>query len=436
MKRMLAWTLALSLLAGLTGCAAPAPTEPSSAPAQTHLRVVTSYGADDGNRSNFESAVADFEAQTGCIVEDTSSVSNEDWKNRVLADFITGSEPDVLFFFTHADADPIIQAGKIVSIEEIRMEYPDYAANMRPDLMPLAADGNHYSVPSTGYWETMYANRKVLNRCGLTVPGPDYTWEQFLSDCTRLKSEGVIPIACSLSEIPHYWFEFLVMNNGSTATHPEVPSVDADGHLIPDAAAEKWIAALNDLKFLYDSGFFPGNTLTATDAETVAMFAEGEAAFLVDGSWKMGFFAEHYPDRLEDYAVSFVPGKGDRHAGDLVGGISMGYFITRKAWDDPEKRQSAVEFVSHMTSREVLSTFVTTEVTALTGGVGAAESNSIQQSASRTLTQMTGMAGAVQDTISGEAKSSLFSSIPRVVTGQMEAAEAVEQAMKLNERKN
>lgn len=42
----------------------------------------------------------------------------------MLADFETGSEPDVLFFFTNADADPIINAGRVISIEDIREVYP------------------------------------------------------------------------------------------------------------------------------------------------------------------------------------------------------------------------------------------------------------------------------------------------------------------------
>ncbi len=112
-------------------------------------------------------------------------------------------------------------------------------------------------------------------------------------------------------------------------------------------------------------GFFPENTLTAKDADTVQLFAEGEAAFLIDGSWKVGHFVDNYADQLEDYAISYVPAKGERKATEALGGISMGYFITKKAWDDPAKQAAAVAFVEHMTSDEIMSTFVTTEVTAL-----------------------------------------------------------------------
>lgn len=417
----------------LTGCAeSEARPAPSGEAAPVTLTVVTSYGGDDGSRSSFETAVADYQASTGVQVQDVSASSSEEWKAKVLTDFMTGSEPDVLFYFTDADADPFINAGKVVSIEEIREVYPDYATNMKQSMMAVASDGRHYAVPSYGFWENLFVNKTVLKECGLKVPGPDYTWEQFLLDCQTIKKHGYTPIACSLNEIPHYWFEFAVLNNGSIDNHLEVPHVDGNGNLIDDAVSQRWIAALDDITSLYQAGFFPSNTLTASDAQTAALFAEGRAAFLIDGSWKVGFFSKNYPNQLENYAVSYVPGKGSRPASDAIGGISMGYFITRKAWEDPGKREAAVEFVFHMTSEQVLSTFITTEATALINGATPAGLNSLQQSAADANTSITGFAAAVQDAISGEAKSELFASIPKVVTGQMSAADAVEAAMRLN----
>lgn len=433
MKKIFAGMFLLALCLWLTACGNEAQqqqTEPDEAPVSLH--VVTSYGGDDGNRERFEAAVSDYEAATGNKIIDGSSDSNEEWKNMVITDFMTGSEPDVLFYFTNADADPFINAGKVVSIEEIREVYPDYATNMKRSMMAVASDGLHYAVPSTGFWEGMFVNKAVLDACGIPVPGPDYTWEQFLQDCAAIKEAGYTPIACSLFEIPHYWFEFMVMNNGSIETHLQVPTLDSDGNLVDNVASRKWIAALEDIKMLYEAGYFPENTLTATDSETVAMFGDGEAAFLIDGSWKVGYFTKNYPDNLEDFVVSYVPGKGDRQASETIGGISMGYFITRKAWDDPAKREAAVEFVFHMTSETVLSTFVTTEVTALVNGATPAGLNTVQQSAADANNHITGVVGAVQDAISSEAKSDLFANIQNVVTGQMSAAEAVESAIRLN----
>ena len=446
MKKFLALLLAVLMVLSLAACGQTAtPNDSQTAdepkesgtteqPASTPvtLNVVTSYGGDDGNRKNFEAAVKAYEEATGNKINDGSATSNEEWKAKVLTDFETGSEPDVLFFFTNADAEPFITANKVVSIDEIRAEYPDYAANMKESMMATAADGKHYSVPSSGFWENMFVNKTVLEACGVAMPGPDYTWEQFLADCQTILDNGYTPIACSLFEVPHYWFEFAVMNNGTLANQLEVPTLNEDGTLHDDAVAQKWVAALNDLKELYDLDYFPKNTLTASDAETVAMFGDGEAAFLIDGSWKVGYFNENHGDELENYSVSFVPGKGERKATEAIGGISMGYFITRKAWDDPAKREAAVKFVETLTSDETLSTFVTTEVTALVNGAKPAGLNALQQTAADVNAEITGVVGAVQDTISSEAKADLFGNIQKVVTGQMTAEEAVASAIALN----
>ena len=393
---------------------------------KVELTVVTSYGGDDGNRKNYENAVASYEAATGNKILDASGTSNEEWKAKVLTDFQTGTEPDVLFFFTNADAEPIIQAGKVVDVATIRAAYPDYADNMRDSMLAVASDGKNYAIPSSGFWENMFVNTKVLADCGVAVPGPDYTWDQFLTDCETIKAKGYAPIACSLFEVPHYWFEFCVMNNGTLENQLDLPA-DAS-----DAAGQKWCAALNDMKDLYEKGYFPVNTLTATDAETVQLFGDGDAAFLIDGSWKVNYFVENYPDSLSDYAISYVPAKGERKASEAIGGISMGYFITRKAWDDPDKQAAAVEFVKQLTSDEVLSTFVTTEVTALKNGASPAGLNALQQAAADANANITGVIGAVQDTISSECKTDLFANVQNVVTGKMSAADAVNSAIALN----
>ena len=433
MKKGIAMLLTLAVCMALGGCNRELqPADLDTVQDNLTLTVVTSYGGDDGNRGNFVAAVEEYQAATGVTVQDKSAASNEEWKTKVLTDFMTGSEPDVLFYFTNADADPFINAGKVVSIEEIREEYPDYATNMKESMMAIASDGRHYAVPSSGFWETLFVNQAVLEECGVAMPGADYTWEQFLQDCEAIKQTGYIPIACSLYEIPHYWFEFAVMNNGSLGSHLEVPTLDENGKLREDAVSQKWIGALEDIRLLYEAGFFPRNTLTATDAETTALFGEGKAAFLIDGSWKVGYFTKNYPEKLDDFKVRFVPGKGQRPATDAIGGISMGYFITRKAWDDPRKREAAVEFVFHMTSEEVLGSFVTTEVTALVNGAVPKGLNTIQQSAADAIVELTGVVGAVQDAISSEAKSDLFVNIQKVVTGQMTPAEAVESAIRLN----
>lgn len=451
MKKALSLVLALAISASVfAGCGAKPASTPASTPAATpsgstpastpaakpvELRVVTSYGGDDGNRVNYETAFKAYEKASGNTVVDESGTSNEEWKARVMADFQTGAEPDVLFYFSGVDANELVANKKVVSIEEIRKEYPEYASNMKDGMMPASpADLKQYAVPVNGYWEGMFVNKNVLKACDLEVPTKDTTWEQFMEMCETIKAKGYTPIAASLQEVPHYWFEFCIMNQGSTAKHVAVPASATDD------AGKRWAAGLEEMKLMYEKGYFPKNTLTAGDADTFQLMADDKAAFAIDGSWKVGWFAGSKDEsgnevpgnvaNLDDYTVTFVPGAGERKASDIVSGLSMGYYITQKAWADPDKRDAAVKFVQAMTTDEVINTFAAGTPTALKAGMPApTDANSMQLAAIEMVNNATGSAPAVQDSLNSTARGVMFASVKDIVTGKVDTAKAIETAL-------
>ena len=407
------------LLAGLTAIST-AFAVPAMAAGVT-LNVTTTYAGEDGNAQNYKESVAAWEEASGNKVEDSSATSDEAFKSRIIMDFEAGSEPDVLFFFNGVDANQFVEQGKVVSVDEIREVYPDYAGNMKDDLLGASpVDGVNYSVPVNGYWEGMFVNKEVLEAANVAVPTAETTWDEFLAACEAIKEAGYTPIAASLQEIPHYWFEYAIYNFQSAKTHNTVPeSVD-------DEYGQAWVNGLNDIKALYEAGYFPQNTLTATDAETFQLFTGDKAAFLIDGSWKIGGIAAAVDD-IENFTVVNVPGKGERLTTDEIGGLSMGYYITRKAWDDEEKRDAAVSFVSFMTSDEVVSRFAGVSATALKEGTtpDTSEFNSLQIDALAYTASFTGISPAVQDNLTPAAREPIFADMASIVTGAVDAADAV-----------
>lgn len=398
------------------------------------LNVVTSYGGDDGNRKNYESAYKAWEEKTGNEVKDSSGTANEDWKVRVMNSFEVGSEPDVLFFFNGADANNLVKNGKVVSIDTIREKYPDYASNMKDDLMGASpVDGKNYSVPVNGYWESMFVNTKVTSECGVTVPTEGYTYEQFLKDCQTIADKGYTPIAASLHEMPNYWFEFLCYNYSDPVHFNTMPESSTD------EAGQVWVNGLTDLKDLFEKGYFPKNTNSTTDPDTNNLFAQNKAAFMIDGSWKVGWYEQNMMEDLdgdgkadiENVDVVFPPVKGDtRKSTDYIGGISMGYYITKKAWDDPAKQAACVDFVSAMTSDEVVSTFCEAgNVTAMKNPVTpAADASALVKKVNEMNAKVTGISPAVEDLMDNKAvRTPFFSEVKNMVTGQKDIAEAVDE---------
>ena len=421
MRRKLAWTLTAAMVAGALMAA------PAFADGVT-INVTTTYAGEDSNAQNFKDAVAEWEEQTGNKVEDSSATSDETFKSRIITDFEAGSEPDVLFFFNGVDSNQFVEQGKVVSVDEIREEYPDYASNMKDDLLGASpVDGVNYSVPVNGYWEGMFVNKEVLEAAGVEVPTEETTWDEFLADCEKIKEAGYTPIAASLQEIPHYWFEYAIYNFQDPATHNTLPETADDEY------GKAWVDGLNDIKALYEAGYFPENTLTSTDAETFQLFTSDKAAFLIDGSWKIGGIAEAVDD-IENFTVVHIPGKCNRKTTDEIGGLSMGYYVTRKAWEDAEKKDAAVSFVSYMTSDDVVSRFAGVSATALKNGAepDTSEFNSLQVDALSYTASFTGISPAVQDNLSAAAREPIFNDMASIVNGDVAAEDAVAAVLEAN----
>ena len=438
MKKALALTMAAAMSLSLAACggssasSTAASTDAStgtdttaSSAGSTTITVVSSFGGEDGNRQNFLDYIAKYEDETGNKVKETGTTADETWKAQVQTDFQSNAEPDVLFYFIGVDSNPIVESGKVVPVDEIRAEYPEYAANMKDSLMGSSpVDGKTYAVPFVGYWESMYVNTKVLADAGVDVPTNDgYTWDQFMTDCQKVKDAGYTPIAMSLQQTPHYWFEYTVLNHDTPANHTTIPaSVD-------DEAGKAWTAGMDDIKTLYENGFLPANTLTATDDETFQMMADDEAAFAIDGSWKYGWFVDNAD--LDNFVAICPPSQGDRGQNDIIGGISMGYYITRKAWDDPEKRDACVKFVETMTSDEATSAFANAgNVTALKNEVTpTGDTNPLLNSIFAMTASATSVTGATQDGLLGEQRDNLFSNIKNICTGEMTSADALQEML-------
>ena len=424
MRKALALVLCGAMAVSMVGCGSSnsgKKTSDETSKKSVKLSVTTTYAGEDTNAQNYKDAVAAWESKTGNKVDDSSATSDETFKSRITTDFETGSEPDVLFFFNGVDSNQFVEQGKVVSVDEIRKEYPDYASNMKDDMLGASpVDGKNYSIPVNGFWEGMFVNKEVLKKAGVDVPTKDTTWDEFLQMCEKIKKAGYTPIAASLLEIPHYWFEYSIYNFDSPTTHNTVPAK------VDDAAGKAWVSGLEDIKTLYEKGYFPANTLTAKDDETFQLFTNDKAAFLCDGSWKVGGIESAVKDP-ENYTVTYVPGKGDRKSTDIIGGISMGYYITKKAWDDPEKRAAAVDFVEYMTSDEMVSKFAGTGVTALKNGTTPADNmTALSKDAVTFSAGVTAISPAVQDNLSEAVRKPIFCEMSSIVQGKTAVKDAVQ----------
>ncbi len=385
------------------------------------LTTVSMFGGTDANAGNYQSINAQFMVNYPYItIEDDSQSVDQDWKTKIAADFAVGNEPDVIQYFTDANASDVLAAHKFVTIEEIKAVYPEYAKDTLPAALAAAAnpDGIQRAVPTTGYWEGLFCNKDLFDQYGLELPT---TWENMVHAIETFKENKIIPIAVSLNNVPHYWIEFLMLS----AAGPEGYTT------IPLSAPKDWCNGLAMFKILREMGAFPVDTDTIDNDYAGELFKRKKAAMQLEGSW----YAGGIPDQDNTVVVSFpvIPG-GKAKPGNMVGGISSGFYITKKAWEDSEKRDAAVKFVMAHTNRESVAIYW--------GGHGQAAAK-VEPFADMTplgifgldySSSATGISTPTDSRISQEAYNTLVAGIVDISTGEKTPEELLKEVLEINNK--
>ncbi|MEG0325206.1 MAG: extracellular solute-binding protein [Cellulosilyticaceae bacterium] len=391
-------------------------------PAPVTLKTVSMFGGTDPMAGIYKESVDQFMADNPHItVKDSSATADEQWKSNVLTDFAAGNEPDVIYFFTDVNSKTLVEQDKVVSLEEIQAEYPDFASNILPVALDSAkcVDGKQYAVPVRGYYEGIFCNKDLFDQYNLELPT---TWENFEKAITTFAEKGITPIAAALSHIPHYLIEHFILAEGGVADHSN-----------QDVAAvrDTWVNGLTLFKTFNDMGAFPKDAATTKHEIVQTQFANKEAAMFIDGNWAIG----NITDQENTVLVPFPgTGNGKKDPSDIIGGFSSGYYITRKAWDDPAKRDASVKFIESMTTTDLIKEFVVVAG----GGSPAADIGVVEGytplaiSGSDVAISAKGVDAAIDSWLNKAAWDYLLSKAPGIAAGKEDAAAVADEVIRIH----
>ena len=367
------------------------------------LRTVSCFAGEDAAAGAYVELLHAYEEQTGNRVEDDSATSDEGWKTRVLSDFAVGNEPDVLFFFAcSADSAPILRM--MVPISEINAAYP--GLNLETSDILREADGQIYAIPARPYYEGLFVNTDLFER--YSVPLPE-TWDQLEQAVAAFNAQGIVPIAASLSDIPHYLAECAVL---ACATPEEYAARPAGIGDVP----RSWLDGMALIRRLYALGAFPEDALHTSEAVTSQLFRDKKAAMQFDGSWFANTIHESAMDTTVVLPVPPVNG-----GGAVIGGVSMGFYLTRRVWDDPTRRDAAVALLDWLTQPDHIRRLAASEIT-----------GTLAESADAMASRAADMVRPIQDDMNKNARERwLLECVPAVATGDMTVEECWARVMAL-----
>ncbi len=356
------------------------------------LRTVSCFAGEDIAAITYVELLRAYEEQTGNVVEDKSATSDENWKSQVLSDFAAGNEPDILFFFAcSGDSAPILR--RMVPIEEINAAYPELDLMISESLRE--PDGVVYAIPARPYYEGLFVNADLFEACGLALPD---TWARLEEAVAGFAEAGIVPIAVSFSDIPHYLAECAVL---AASTAEEYAARPAGGGAVPAG----WLEGMALIRRLYAMGAFPANAMNTSEAVTSQMFRDKKAAMQFDGSWFANTILQANMDTTMVLPVPAAGGDGRA----VIGGVSMGFYLTRRAWEDPARRDAAARLLAWLTAPDNLAR-INLEQT----------SGALRDSAHALLADAGELCGPIQDDMNKDAREAwLLECVPEVAEGRM-----------------
>lgn len=250
----------------------------------------------------------------------------------------SGEDLDVIQLRPYASGRDVEDAGILEPLDDL--EGMDVFDDTYLDAVK-GSDGKVYGVPLALNALISLYNVDLLKKHDIAPPK---TWPEFLKACKKLQSAGLTPIAQSGKDA--YLLTILFEAVSCAALSDEFTEAALDGSA--DFTGEEFRGAVQRVLDLQE--FMPKDFVGMADDEARAMFAQGEAAFYINGDYRVKPLQDLAPDLNMGYIPS-LPDSGDEYR--ICTAVDGAYAV---ATDSPHL-EDAKTLLTYMTTKEFGNAF-------------------------------------------------------------------------------
>jgi multiple sugar transport system substrate-binding protein len=276
-RRLLAATgLALAATVALAGCVSTggagttaAVTKDASGPLVLQSRFT---GAE---KSGLEAVIKEFDKKGEGKVQ-LNSLPTTTFDTQLPSYLTSKNPPDVYTWYAGQATRDFADQGLLLDVSDVwKKSLGGYSSALK--TLSSTADGKQVFVPSDYYWWGVYYSKSEFAKLGITPPK---TWDDFLADSAKIKSQGVTPITMGLSDnswLAAAWFDYLDLRINGAKYHLDLL---AGKHSFDSAPVKKVFAALKQVL-----PFLPKSVLGTSYNQSISDLATGKAAMYLGGAF-------------------------------------------------------------------------------------------------------------------------------------------------------
>jgi xylobiose transport system substrate-binding protein len=295
-------------------------------------------------------AVERFNEQSDVDIQLTE-VPGDSYSDRVRTAMGSDNAPDIFFNWGGGSISPYVEEDMLVDLTPIIEEEPELRDGFVPSILDAGAiDDRYYGIPMRGVQPAiLYYNQTLFDEAGAEPPE---TLDDLFDLVDTFSAEGVTPAVLAGADpwTELMWLEYLVDREGGSEVFQRIQNGDMSAWGDP-----AMLAAAENAVELVDAGAFGDNfrSVSYTNDGASTVFAQGEAAMHLMGSWEYANQLANQPDFAEnDLAYATFPviegGQGDPSA--VVGNPTNYWSVNSNV--EGERLDAAVEFLTMMASEE------------------------------------------------------------------------------------
>jgi raffinose/stachyose/melibiose transport system substrate-binding protein len=297
--------LVVAILAGCTATPTPQPTAPPTVPpTEPPDEVVLTMGSwrpDDVEQMN---RILDrFHEEHPTITIRFEPTNPPDYNEALQAQLASGTGPDLFYVRSYATSRMQYEQGYLKPLGDL----PGLKDRFQPEMVAAWAtdDGLPYAVPFIATSHGVYYNEEIFADLDLSTPN---TWEELLITAQAIKDAGIVPFA-NASGDPWTIAEVVFMNlapNFIGGREGRMAYLNGE-RCFDDEHVVAAFGAMGDL-----APYFPTNHELLTYGDSRELFAQGQAAMFMSGSWDIAFFEAS--DLEFDWSVFATPPPAGKRA--------------------------------------------------------------------------------------------------------------------------